>query len=161
MLLGCFAWLVWLLCACIVRRIKGLWRFCLCFYPFASVFALVLSFCPFLCSLCSCLSFCLVFPFLLCVFVALWVWLLFPFPFRTIRKKKGRSVLVRPLLSCCGCLDSCIVIKKFRCRCFGFFYFVRLVFPTNAARVGRLARSYFDFLGHNVNIANNRSAFLK
>ena len=30
--------------------------------------------------------------------------LLFLFPFRYIRKKKGRSVLVRPLLSCCGCV---------------------------------------------------------
>ena len=45
-----------------------------------------------LCSGCLSLSSCI-------VFVALWVWLLFPFPFRTTRKKKGRAVLVRPLLS--------------------------------------------------------------
>ena len=37
------------------------------------------------------------------VLVSLWV-LLFSFPYRTTRKKKGRAVLVRPLLSyCCFC----------------------------------------------------------
>ena len=41
-----------------------------------------------------CLSSCLV------LFVL--VSLCFLFPLRTIRKKKGRAVLVRPLLSCCG-----------------------------------------------------------
>ena len=44
-----------------------------------------------------CLSSCLV----LFVFVSLWL-LLFPFPLRYIRKKKGRAVLVRPLLVCRG-----------------------------------------------------------
>ena len=46
-----------------------------------------------LCSGCLSLSSCI-------VFVALWVWLLFLFPFRTIRKKKGRNSL-RPLFVCC------------------------------------------------------------
>ena len=31
--------------------------------------------------------------------------------------------------------NSCAVIKKLCCRCFGFFQFVRFVLPTNAARV--------------------------
>ena len=34
-LLRCFAWLVGLLCACMVRRFYGLWRVCLVFFFFA------------------------------------------------------------------------------------------------------------------------------
>ena len=67
-----------------------------------------------LCSGCLSLSSCI-------VFVALWVWLLFPFPFRTTRKKKGRAVLVRPLFVCCECSNSCNVIEELRCCCFGSF----------------------------------------
>ena len=87
--------------ACGVRRFYGLWRVCLSFCPFA--FLLLLLCLPafmlvvLLCSGCLSLSSCI-------VFVALWVWLLFPFPFRTIRKKRGRAVLVRPLFVCCGLL---------------------------------------------------------
>ena len=60
-----------------------------------------------------------------------------------------------------GLLYPRAVIEKLRCRCFGFFKFVRLVLPTNAARVGRLACSYFDSFGHNVDITYNPSSFLK
>ena len=121
-------------------------------FRFFSVFILLLSFCPSLVWLpfvVPCLSSC--FP---CGSLC------FLFPLRTIRKK-GRKVFLRPLLSCYLCLDSCIVIKEFRCRCFGFFQFVRLVIPTNAGSIGRLARSYFDFLRHYVDITYNRFAFLK
>ena len=93
--LGWFAWLVWLLYACGVRRIRGLRRVCL-YFPsslpsFFLFFVLLLSLCsscpllillPCLCSLCGSLC--------------------FLFPFRTIRKKKGRAVLVRPLFVGCG-----------------------------------------------------------
>ena len=48
----CFLWLVWVLCACGVRRIRGLWRVCLCFssslplfYPFFIFFAYLLRLC--------------------------------------------------------------------------------------------------------------------
>ena len=91
-----FAWLVGLLCACGVRRLYDLWRVCPHFSLFSSSlhifwgFAFVvlglsswlLGFCSWSCPLSLC-------------------GLLFLFPFRTMRKKKGRSVLVRPLLSCC------------------------------------------------------------
>ena len=89
--------------------------------------------------------------------------LLFPFPLRTIcAKKKGRKGFAPCVLaSCYVCLDACVVIEEFRCRCFRSFQLARLVLPTDAAWVGWLARSYFDFLGHNVNIAYNRPAFLK
>ena len=161
----CFAWLVWLLCACRVRRFKGLWRICLrfysslpLFYPFFIFFALLVSFCPSLCSRCSCclllvLLPCLVFPALFLCFLS---------PLRMYRNKKGRKVFpLRPLFVCCGFLYPCVVIKEFRCRYFRSFQLVRLVFPTDAAWVGWLARSYFDFLRHNVDITNYRSAFLK
>ena len=41
-----FAWLVWLLCACGVRRIRGLRRVCLRFSSFAPVFASFYARCP-------------------------------------------------------------------------------------------------------------------
>ena len=89
--------------------------------------------------------------------------LLFLFPFRTIRKKKGRKVLF--LASSLGVLfsrsNSCNVVKKLRCCCFGFFQFVRFILPANTTGVGGLARSYFYPLGHNINITNNCSSFLK
>ena len=128
----CFAWIVWLLCACGVRRFRGLKRasplfylFRLCFISFASVFLLLrLSFVLFLVLLLLCLPFFLSSLLLLlslfllssacplgCLASALGLvfslcGLLFLFPFRYIRKKKGRSVLVRPLLSCCGFVIS-------------------------------------------------------
>ena len=84
----------------------------------------------------------------------------FFFPYGIYAKKGAPCWCV---LSCpvVGLLYSCVVIKEFRCRCFGLFKFIRFVLPSNTARVGRFARSYFDFLGHNVNITDNRSAFLK
>ena len=124
---GAFVWVcvVCVLCvacvalyACGVRRIKGLWCVCLSFCPFAFLL-LLLCLPPFmlvvlLCSGCLSLFSCI-------VFVAIWVWLLFPFPFRTTRKKKGRAVLVRPLLVCRECSNSCNVIEELRGRCFGSF----------------------------------------
>ena len=105
-LLACFAWLAWLLCACGVRRIKGLWRV----LPFVFFFSpLVLSFSPFVL-----LSPALLLGFLPCLlscslscFLGFVAWLLgccFFFPYGRPDKKKGRAVLVRPLLSCCGLL---------------------------------------------------------
>ena len=89
--------------------------------------------------------------------------LLFLFPFRTIRKKKGRKVLF--LASSLGVLfsrsNSCNVVKKLRCRCFGFFQFVRFILPTNTTGVGRLAGSHLNPFRHNVNITDNPPAFLK
>ena len=46
---------------------------------------------------------------------------------------KGFPCVLSSFVVCC--LNSCIVIKKLRCRCFGFFQLIRFVFPTNAARV--------------------------
>ena len=66
--------------------------FCLSFYLFAPAFVL-LSLCFCICS--PLLVLFLVFPFLLCLCG-------FFFPFGCTGKKKGRAVLVRPLLSCCG-----------------------------------------------------------
>ena len=43
------------------------------------------------------------------VFVALWVWLLFPFPLRTIRKKKGRKGFALCVLSSCGVSGQILV----------------------------------------------------
>ena len=99
----CFAWLVGLLYACGVRRIKGLLRVCLRFsyslsfylcvcsafisVPIFWALPLLLSACP-LCLLCLSL-----WPCGLCC--------CFFFPFGYMRKKKGRNSL-RPLLSCCG-----------------------------------------------------------
>ena len=70
-------------------------------------FCVCLSFCPlcscfYLFSCLPCLSSCPLLVLLSALFILVSLWgLCFPFPFRTIRKKKGRAVLVRPLLSCC------------------------------------------------------------
>ena len=162
---SCSVWvcLAWVLCvACVafvrVRCLAVLWLVA-CLPLFLSSLPLFFFF-AYLLGLCLCCPLLVLLPALF-VLLCLWV-LCFLFPFRTIRKKKGRKVFSsRPLLSCYVCLDACIVIKEFRCRCFGFFQFIRFVLPTDAAGVRRLARSYFDFLGRYVNIANNRSAFLK
>ena len=134
--------------------------FLLCFrFPLLSCFrpALLLGFLPCLLS-CSLSCFLGFVDWLLCL-----VGLLFPFPLRTIRKKERAQGFAPCVLSSCVacCLNSCIVIKEFRCRCFGFFQFARLVLPCNTASIRRLARSNFDFIRHNVDITNNRSAFLK
>ena len=105
-LVACFAWLV---CACRVRRFWGLWRVCLPFSLFALPFVLLLVlfspytallWLPFACPLAlSCLGF----PALS---------LLLLFPFRTIRKKKGRKGFAPCVLSWCVvvcCLFHCCV----------------------------------------------------
>ena len=95
-----FAWLVGLLYACGVRRIKDLLRVCPSFCPIRSYLSLYLPF-----SFSLCIAFCLWLFFALVVFACpLVLSLLFLFPLRTTRKKKGRSVLVRPLSSCCELL---------------------------------------------------------
>ena len=48
------------------------------------------------------------------VLVSLWV-LLFLFPFRTMRKKKGRKVFLRPLLSRCGLVYKSLNITVICC----------------------------------------------
>ena len=68
---------------------------------------------------CSCYLAYLVYLFCFCG--SLGVLLGFLFPLRTIRKKKGRAVLVRPLFVCCERSDSCNVIEELRGRCFGSF----------------------------------------
>ena len=98
----------------VLGALRGLWGFCArvklggfgtcC--VFASLFLL-----SFLCllaidALCFCLSSCLV--FVLFVFVVVVSFSLSDY----MDKKKGRAVLVRPLLSCCGLL---------RCRCLDLF----------------------------------------
>ena len=90
-LLGCFAWLVWLLCACGVRRLYDLRRVC----PSFSSFLLLSSL--FLLSSCSCPASLLGF----CSWLSFRWGYCFLFPFGCIRKKKGRKVFLRPLLSCC------------------------------------------------------------
>ena len=96
----CFAWLVGLLCACVVRRIRGLWRVCLPFvllpFFFCLSFHLFTCFCPSPCLLCSgCLLLvllsCLVCSCGLCVFF---------FPYGLHAKRKGAKVL--PLASSLG-----------------------------------------------------------
>ena len=85
---------------CVREWLGGLKTFCVfafLFSPFVSVFALLLCSLPALLWLSSCLV-------LSCLFLCPCGFLCFLFPFRTIRKKKGRAVLVRPLLSCCRLL---------------------------------------------------------
>ena len=100
------------------RVLRGLWGFCarevfggleaccvLCLYfiSFASVLSLShpFFFFAYLLELCLCCPWLVLFSALF-VLVPLWG-LCFLFPFRTIRKKKGRNSL-RPRLSCCGLL---------------------------------------------------------
>ena len=135
------------------------------FYPFLVLsyvlFLVLLLLClPFFLPLCSCflrLSSC---PLLVLSLCGL---LLLLFPLRTMRKKKGRKVLF--FASSLGVLfsrsNSCNVVKKLRCRCFGFFQFVRFILPANTTGVGRLAGSHLNPFRHNVNITDNPPAFLK
>ena len=89
--------------------------------------------------------------------------LLFLFPLRYMRKKKGRKVLslASSLVLLWDCSDSCTVIEKLPRCVFGFFQFVRLIMPTNTTGVGWFARFHFDFVRHYVDITYNPSAFLK
>ena len=126
---------------CGLRALRGLWGFCVrerlgglkacgvfafVFPLFAFPFVLFAFFLSSLYSLCPSL-FWLSFacPIVLsCLF--LWSLLLFPFPFRTTRKKKGRKgfalcVLSSFVVGLFGCSDSCNVIEELRGRCFGSF----------------------------------------
>ena len=120
-----FALIVGFLCACGVRRLYDLRRVCLyfasilpLFCPLLSSFVLflvlyfvLLLLClPFFLPLCSCFYLFSCFPRL--VLLAAWLLLLvlsslfvgcccFFFPYGCMRKKKGRKVFLRPLLSCC------------------------------------------------------------
>ena len=110
-----FAWIVWLLCACGVRRFRGLWRVCLYFVLFCPILSSILSFCSCVClsfcPLCSCFYLFSCFPRL--VLLAAWLLILvlsslfvgcccFFFPYGIYAKRKGAPCLVRPLSSCCG-----------------------------------------------------------
>ena len=87
----------------------------------------------------------------------------FFFPYGCMRKKKGRKVLffASSLSVLFSRSNSCNVVKKLRCRCFGFFQFVRFILPANTTGVGRLAGSHLNPFRHNVNITDNPPAFLK
>ena len=153
----CFAWIVWLLCACGVRRLYDLRRVCLYFFLFSSSshifwgFAFVvlglsswlLGFCSWSCPLSLC-------------------GLLFLFPLRMYaQKERAQSVFASSHGVLLSRSNSCNVVKKLRCRCFGFFQFVRFILPTNTTGVGRLAGSHLNPFRHNVNITDNPPAFLK
>ena len=114
-----FAWIVWLLCACIVRRLYGLWRVCLYYISFAYVLSLLhpfffffafllssfLSFCS-----CVCLSFYLfapaffVCPLVLCLSsLSLWVVVSFSLTDYT-QKERARRVGASSLVLLWVCL---------------------------------------------------------
>ena len=156
---GVFASLLPLFCPLLSSFLSSLMSFCSC---------VCLSFCP----LCSCFYLFSCFPRL--VLLAAWLLILvlsslfvgcccFFFPCGCMRKKKGRKVLF--FASSLGVLfsrsNSCNVVKKLRCRCFGFFQFVRFILPANTTGVGRLAGSHLNPFRHNVNITDNPPAFLK
>ena len=104
----CFAWLVWLLYACGVRRFYGLWRVCLSFCPFASVFLLLCLLSCFACPLCQ-----------LCLFMlSLWLFgcvvgVAFSL---AVYAQKGRNFLASSLvllwvaLFCC-CFVLCELVR--------------------------------------------------
>ena len=100
----CFAWIVWLLCACGVRRFRGLKRvsplfylFCLSFVLFLVLLLLCLPFFLPLCSCFLCLSSC---PLLV---LSLFVGRCFLFPFGIYAKRKGAP---------CWCVLSCPVVVR-------------------------------------------------
>ena len=109
---------------CCLGALRGLCGFCArvelgglkTFCVFASLLSSLLSSflssflfsCSYVCILLCSLSF-----FALVVFIcSLALSLLFPFPFRYIRKKKGRAVLVRPLLVCRGLLSFSLSVMQ-------------------------------------------------
>ena len=148
----------------------GVFASILSLLPMFYLFCIRFSSSPFFCPL-SC-PFALVFAFLftslllLSLFVllsSLFVGCCFFFPYGCMRKKKGRKVLffASSLSVLFSRSNSCNVVKKLRCRCFGFFQFVRFILPANTTGVGRLAGSHLNPFRHNVNITDNPPAFLK
>ena len=124
-------WFVWVcvvlvLCAacvalyaCGVRRLKGLWRVCLCFScfssslpSFSSLYLLFVLHLVCFVLVVFCLSSCLV----LFVLVSLWV-LCFLFPFRMYEQKERAQFLASSLVLLWACLD---VLKHYR-------YFLRFI----------------------------------
>ena len=106
---GVFALIVWLLCACGVRRFRGLWRVCLYFVLsclflvlyFVLYLVLLLLCLPFFLPLCSCflcLSSC---PLLV---LSLFVGCCFFFPYGICAKRKGAK---------CFCVLSCPAVCCF------------------------------------------------
>ena len=131
------------------------------FFPFFIFFAYLL----WLCLCCPWLVLFLCLASLYGLFLAfLSLGLLFLFPLRMYAQKERAQSVVLCVLSR-GVLfsrsNSCNVVKKLRCRCFGFFQFVRFILPTNTAGVGRLAGSHLNPFRHDVNITDNPPAFLK
>ena len=167
----------WLLCACGVRRFRGLWRVCLYFVLFCPLS------CPLFCPL-SC-PFALVFAFLFVLFAPAFIsfpaflglsswllgfcswscplslWVVVSFSLTVYTQKERAQFLASSLGVLFSRSNSCNVVKKLRCRCFGFFQFVRFILPTNTIGVGRLAGSHLNPFRHNVNITDNPPAFLK
>ena len=109
----CFALIVWLLCACGVRRLYDLWRVCLYFVLFcpllssflSSILSSILSFCS-----CVCLSFCPLCSCFLCLsscpllVLSLSLWVVVSFsPSDYAQKRKDAPcwcVLARPVVCC-------------------------------------------------------------
>ena len=155
-----FAWLVGLLCACGVRRFWGLSRVCLYFSLFSSSSPIFWGFAFVVIGLSSFFALPL---FMACSWFSFRWGCCFLFPYGCMRKKKGRKVLF--FASSLGVLfsrsNSCNVVKKLRCRCFGFFQFVWFILPANTTGVGGLAGSHLNPFRHNVNITDNPPAFLK
>ena len=112
----------------VLRALRGLWGLCVrerlggletC-SVFASIFPLLcLYFIHFSSSSPIFWGFAFVVLFLSsclpCLFLCPCGFLLFLFPLRTTRKKKGRAVLVRPLLSCCGLVYKSLNIIAICC----------------------------------------------
>ena len=95
-LLGCFAWIVGLLCAWIVRRLKGLWRICPYFFLFSSSSPI---FCGFAFVVLGLFSWLLGFCSWSCLF-SLCGLLLFLFPLRMCAQKERAQSVVPCVLSC-------------------------------------------------------------
>lgn len=130
-----FAWIVWLLCACGVRRLYDLRRVCLYFVLFcpllSSILSSILSFCSCVClsfcPLCSCFYLFSCFPrlvlldawLLILVLSFLFVGCCFFFPCGCMRKKKGRKVLflASSLVLLCVALSGCCFIFLVLVRC--------------------------------------------
>ena len=129
--LGGLCGLCGFLCACGVRRIKDLLRVCLSFSPFVSVFALLL--CSFACftlvvlGLSSCL--------VLFVLVPLWS-LLFLFPYRTTRKKKGRKGF--PCVLSCPVVGALLDVLKHYRYLLRFIVTISVAFAYDSGNVFRL-----------------------
>ena len=111
-----FLWLVWVLCACGVRRIKDLLRICLSFSLFVPVFISLLQ----LFVLCPSLLWLSLLVLLHCLsFSALA--LCFLFPLRMYRQKERAQVFASSLVLLWDCLD---VLKHYR-------YLLRFIVPVS------------------------------